>query len=54
MNTRSYISITCGSKKQSVKKKSSKKVDTLTIATAIKRPDRVLFFPEMVMQYINS
>ena len=54
MNTKSYISITCGSRKRNAKRKSSKKVGTLTIAAAIKRPDRAFFFPEMVMQYINS
>jgi hypothetical protein len=36
------------------KKKSSKKVGTLTIETAMKRPDRAFLSPEMVMQYINS
>jgi hypothetical protein len=36
------------------KKKSSKKVGTLTIKTAMKRPDLAFLFPEMVMQYINS
>jgi hypothetical protein len=54
MNRKSYISVTCRSKKQSAKKKSSKKVGTLTIAAAIKRPDRAFLYPEMVMQYINS
>jgi hypothetical protein len=54
MNTKSYISLTCGQKKWFAKKKSSKKVGTLTIETAMKRPDRALLFPEMVMQDINS
>jgi hypothetical protein len=54
IDTKSYISVTCGQKKRIAKKKSSKKVGTLTIAAAMKRPDRAFLFPEMVMQYINS
>jgi hypothetical protein len=54
MDTKSYISITCGPKKRSAKKKSSKKVGTLTIETAVKRPDLAYLSPEMVMPYINS
>jgi len=54
MNTRSYISLTCGQKNRIAKKKSSKKIETLTIETAMKRPDRAFLSPKMVMQDINS
>lgn len=54
MNTKSYISTTCGQKKRIAKKKGSKNVGTLTIETAMKRPDRLFLSPEMIMQHINS
>lgn len=41
-------------KKRVTKKKSSKKVGSLTIETEMKRPDRAFLSPEMVMQDINS
>jgi hypothetical protein len=40
--------------KRIAKKKSSKKVGTLTIETAMKRHGRAFLSPEMVMQDINS
>jgi hypothetical protein len=40
--------------KRIAKKKSSKKVGTLTIETVAKRPDLAYLSPEMVMPYINS
>jgi hypothetical protein len=36
------------------RRKSSKKVGTLTIETAMNLPDRAFLSPEMVMQDINS
>lgn len=54
MNTKPYISLTCGRKKQIAKQKSSKKVGMLTFETVMKRPDRAFLSPEMVMQDINS
>jgi hypothetical protein len=54
MNTKPYISLTCGRKKQIAKQKSSKKVGMLTFETMMKRPDRAFLSPEMVMQDINS
>jgi hypothetical protein len=36
------------------RRKSSKKIGTLTIEKAMNRPDRTFLSPEMVMQDINS